>query len=265
MLSTILKTLLSGPAFFIGLCILMLAFLEIGRFIRLSSSAKKQIATSSSIDGPVETILFALFGLLIAFTFTGAGTRLEAKRQLITVEANAIGTAYLRIDLLPKEVQPQIRALFKRYTLIRADTNEDVAEGDVNERSLLKSGASLQKQIWNVATNSCAKTGASIDCTKLVLPALNQMFEATTTRLMANLNHPPIVIYILLVALSLFSALLVGYDLPQSTKRNLLYTISYAIIISIVLYLIIDMEMPHYGFITIDEADQVLINMASGM
>jgi hypothetical protein len=265
MLNTVLKFLLNGPAFFIGLCILMFIFLEIGRFIRLSSSAKKQIAISSSIDGPVEKILFALFGLLIAFTFTGAGARLDAKRQLITVEVNAIGTAYLRIDLLPKEVQPQMRDLFKQYTLLRANTNEDVAEGEASTKSQINSSANLQKQIWNVATNNCTKTGTSIDCTKLVLPALNAMFDITTTRLMARLNHPPIIIYIMLIALSLFSALLVGYDLPQSSRRNLLYMTSYAIIISIVLYLILDMEMPHYGFITIDNADQVLVNMASGM
>ena len=52
--------------------------------------------------GPVEGAVFALFGLLVAFSFSGAAERFDVRRQLIVEEANAIGTAYLRIDLTPQ-------------------------------------------------------------------------------------------------------------------------------------------------------------------
>ncbi len=51
--------------------------------------------------GPVEGAVFALLGLLTAFTFSGAYARLDARRQLIVQETNAIGSVYLRLDLLP--------------------------------------------------------------------------------------------------------------------------------------------------------------------
>ena len=51
----------------------------------------------------------AVFGLLIAFTFSGAGTRFDTRRQLVVEETNAIGTAYLRLDLLPAALQPSLR------------------------------------------------------------------------------------------------------------------------------------------------------------
>jgi hypothetical protein len=62
----------------------------------------------------VEAAAYGLLGLLLAFSFAGATNRLEVKRQLVVDEANAIGTAYLRVDLLAAEAQPPIRREFKR-------------------------------------------------------------------------------------------------------------------------------------------------------
>lgn len=255
---------LVGPESFIGLCILMLIFLEIGRRIGLVSAIKKGIPNTSSSVGPVETVLFALLGLLIAFTFTGAENRFEARRHLITVEANAIGTAYLRVDLLPKEAQPQMRELFKRYVSTRANIYQHLEDNTITQ-TMFATSAHLQKQIWSIAILNCKKSDIPTYCAMLVVPALNDMFDITTTRLVALQDHPPYIIYLLLISLSLFSALLVGYDLPRGKQRSLLYMLSYAIIISLALYIIMDLEMPRFGYIRIDNADKVLLDLGKSM
>jgi hypothetical protein len=241
----------------------MLIFLEIGRRIGIVSIIKKGNTSSSSV-GPVETVIFALLGLLIAFTFTGAENRFEARRHLITVEANAIGTAYLRIDLLPKEAQPQMRKLFKKYVIIRANMYQNL-DDNTTTQTMFSTNANLQKQIWSLASLNCTKSDMPTYCAMLVLPALNEMFDITTTRLVALQNHPPYIIYLLLISLSIFSALLVGYDLPHGKQRSLLYMLSYAIIISLALFVIIDLEMPRFGYIRIDEADKVLLALGKNM
>ena len=90
----------------------MLALFEVGRI------GKRGLARDSDGvakgTGPAEAAVFGLLGLLLAFTFSGAASRFEARRHLITEEANAIGTAYLRIDLLPRDTQPEMRQLFRR-------------------------------------------------------------------------------------------------------------------------------------------------------
>lgn len=255
---------LNGPEFFMGLSLLMFIFLEIGRRIRLHSSNGERITTTATINGPVETVIFAVLGLLIAFTFTGAGARFEARRHLIGIEANTIGTAYLRIDLLPKEAQPQMRDLFKQYTLIRANVYKNITD-TATTQSRIDASDNLQKQMWNIAVSGCNKEDALKDCSKIVLPGLNEMFDITTTRAVASESHPPTTIYLLLIILSLFSALLVGYDLPRSGRRNLLYMLSYAIIISLILYIIVEIEMPRYGLITINEADHIISDLISSM
>ena len=59
--------------------------------------------------------------LLVAFTFSGAAARFDTRRQLIVEETNAIGTASLRLDLLPAAVQPPLRAHFRQYVAARLE------------------------------------------------------------------------------------------------------------------------------------------------
>ncbi len=78
----------------------MLLLLDIGR--RIGARRRAQDAGGAGAGtGAVEGAVFALLGLLVAFTFSGAASRFDARRALVVEEANAIGTAYLRLDLLP--------------------------------------------------------------------------------------------------------------------------------------------------------------------
>ena len=76
-----------------------------------STETDKSDAGLNALDGAV----FALMGLLIAFTFSGAASRFEVRRALIVQETNDIGTAYLRLDLLPADAQPALRQDFRDY------------------------------------------------------------------------------------------------------------------------------------------------------
>src|SRR5262245_17581010 len=80
--------------------------------------------------GAVDGAIFGLMGLLLAFTFSGAATRYEGRRALITEEANAIGTSYLRLDLLPVEAQPRLREDFRRYVRSRLEVYEKIPDVD---------------------------------------------------------------------------------------------------------------------------------------
>ena len=87
-------------AWSVGLFVGMLVCLEVGYRIG-SYGVERHQELEHEGTGAIEAAVFALLGLLLAFTFGGAMTRLETRRELIVQEANAIGTAYLRLDVLP--------------------------------------------------------------------------------------------------------------------------------------------------------------------
>jgi hypothetical protein len=103
-----------------GLFVGMLVLLETGRRLGLQRLAQDSEAAQAGF-GVVEGAIFALMGLLIAFTFSGAASRFDTRRQLVVEEANAIGTAYLRLDLLPANAQAALRESFRQYVEARLD------------------------------------------------------------------------------------------------------------------------------------------------
>ena len=95
-----------------GLLAGMLILLEVGRRIGSRRLAADPEGARAGI-GTVEGALLALLGLLIAFSFSGAATRLDARRQQIVNEGSAISGAYAFVDLLPSQAQPRLRETFR--------------------------------------------------------------------------------------------------------------------------------------------------------
>src|ERR1700754_3983951 len=90
-------TLALGVALFLA----MLGFLEIGRRLGLRQTAKFGTAARSGV-GIVDSSVYAVLALLLGFTFSGATTRFDHRRELLAQSVNAVSTAWLRIDFLPK-------------------------------------------------------------------------------------------------------------------------------------------------------------------
>lgn len=240
----------------------MLLFFELGRFIGKRKRAKNTEAEEAGI-GSAEAAVFGLLGLLLAFTFSGAAERFEERRHLVTEEANIIGTAFLRVDLLPSSEQPAMRELFRQYLQVRIDTYHH-ANSEESIAQKLQEGSVLQDQIWTlaIATLPQDKDG---NVSKILLPALNEMFDIVTTRIGATNNHPPKIIFVLLVGLSWISALLVGYVMSSAKHRNWIPVWVLAFTLSLTFYVILDLEYPRQGLIRVDASDHLLIELLDTM
>jgi hypothetical protein len=242
------------------LCILGL--MEVGRRLgqrRIAEDAEGARAGVGAIDGAV----YGLLGLLIAFSFSGAAERFAGRRALIVEEANAIGTAYLRVDLLPEEAQSAMRDRFRRYVDARLEAYAKVPDMEAAMAALARSTV-LQAEIWSEAQRS-SRSGGAPAAGVLLLPALNEMFDITTTRLAATRAHPPMVIFVMLVILALVSALLAGYGMAEARRRHWMHPMAYAAVMAVTIYVILDLEYPRVGLIRVDAADQLLHDVRAGM
>lgn len=236
----------------------LIVCLEIG--FRLGQwSFKRNPDTAYEGIGAMEGTVFALLGLLLAFSLSGAASRLDTRRQLIVQEANDIGTAYLRIELLPPDQQPALRDLFREYLDVRLAIYENLNDAALREPTLARMAA-LQAEIWTVAV--AASDASDQDSTRLLLlPAINEMIDITTTRLVALNTHLPTLIIQLLVVLSLLSAGAAGYSMSKRKARSWVHILGFAALVALSLYVVLDLENPRSGLIRLDAVDQVLYNL----
>lgn len=252
------EALLYVLALFVGI----LAFVEAGYRLGIWRARRhpgQQIVGHAVVEGAV----FSLFGLLLAFIFSSATARYDHRRDLILQEANAIGTAYLRLDLLPAESQPALRGLFRQYLdsrLTMYQKYEDAAEA----RQEFARSLHLQQQIWQSATAASLALG-NPGVISLVGSALSEMIDITNSRLVAARSHPPGVTYLMIFLLSLACAALVGRGMSASGMRPWFHILLFALAISVTVYVILDIEYPRYGVVRIAAADQSLMELRRSM
>jgi len=253
---------LASPMLF---CLLLFAALllmvELGR--RLGKVWSREGAGgqgTAALDGAI----FALFGLLIAFTFSGAASRFDARRDLIVQEANAIGTAWLRVDLLPAADQPALRDALRHYADSRLAAYRQVAD-PVAFKAAQQRSAVLQNRVWGLAVAAGREAGARPAIDTQLLPAINAMIDITTSRAMATQMHPPGIVYVLLLCLAFASALLAGYGMGEARAHHWLHILVFAAILTITLYVIVDFEHPRLGAIRVDGFDSLLGDVRRSM
>jgi len=255
-------SMILGVGTLVGLFLGMVLFLELGRSLRLRMIEKDTEKTIAGLN-VVEGALFGLMGLVIAFTFSGAASRFDAKRQLIVEEANNIGTAYLRIDLLPEAARPPLREKFRRYVDARLEAYRSLS-AVAGASPQMTTAAELQREIWEQSVAACRET-TNPQAALLLLPALNAMFDIANTRFWATQIHPPSIIFALLATLALVCSLLAGFGMAGGRARSWIHIVAFAAILTLTVYVIIDMEFPRIGLIRIVEFDRALMDVGATM
>jgi hypothetical protein len=207
--------------------------------------------------GQMESSLMGLAALILAFTFGLAQSKFEAKRELIVQEANDIGTAILRCDLYPDSVRSLLRQDFKDYVEARVAYYETGAD-EAQIKAALKKAGMYSSRIWNRAADYGHDREHLIP-TGQMIPALNNMIDITTTRDAQRLAKVPPFILLVLAILILTSSFLVGYG--QKGKRNLVWVSAFAIMTTITLYLILELDRPKRGLINLDREEYKIVEL----
>jgi hypothetical protein len=247
-----------ATAMFFGIIVALL----VGRKLGIQRRARNPDATSGGVAA-VQGSIFGLVGLLIAFTFSGAATRFDGRRELIIQEANAIGTTWLRLDLLAEPARAELRDKLRRYLDARLEFYRDVHD-EVTARPAYARATELQKQIWAGAVEAGRAPGMQ-QATMLLLPSLNETFDIASTRAMILQIHPPKIIFALLFVLAIASALLAGFDMTGRGRPSWLHIIGFAATMALALYVILDLEYPRIGLIRVDDFDRNLVELRASM
>ncbi|OAI51928.1 hypothetical protein AYO46_00975 [Betaproteobacteria bacterium SCGC AG-212-J23] len=252
-----------GGATAVGTFVGILLALKLGRWLGQRAIASDGRAVQPNV-GSLEAAVFALLGLLIAFTFSGALQRFDSRRVQVVQEANSIGTAWSHLSLLPAAAQPKLRDTFRAYVDARIAAYRVLPDIE-GAKAALSLAKELQGEIWEQAVAATQRKDATQAATIVLMPQLQDMFSLATARLAATQIHPPTVIYEMLIALALVAALLAGYQAAGERGYDWIHKIAFAGIVSATVYLILDIEYPRLGFIRIDAIDKVLLDVRAGM
>jgi hypothetical protein len=242
----------------IGLCAGMFLCSRLGYYLGL-----RQADGVDSQFAVIETATLGLVALLLAFTFQIAMSRFEEGRQLIVEEANAIGTAYLRIDVLDPSDQPEVRDLFRTYVDARLQLYATVAAGGDPGHEIAQT-RKLQDRLWKSAS-AAAKRATTPYAAILLITPINTMIDVTTSRFVNYRTRTPALVKGLLFALAIISSLVIGYAMGAGRHRGTIPAAVFAVVISAVIYTILDLDSPRYGLIRLDAAAQALQDVRKSM
>jgi hypothetical protein len=213
----------------------------------------------------VEGAVFALIGLLLAFTISGALQRFDDRRQLVIQEANAASTAHDRLALFDEGAGHDMQNKLKDYVQARIDlyrmphdysllTRTESFSQDQEEKII-----GLKNRLWNAAVGACPQSNFRPACGQ-ALPSLANLFEVARLRLGAAEKHPPQVIYVMLFGLGLGGSLLAGFGMAAAKSRSWIHMIIFAATLTVTLYTLTDMEYPRLGLIRIENFDHFLVD-----
>jgi hypothetical protein len=236
------------------LLVFMLAVNEAGFRLGRHAESRTTEKTKSEISVVAGSIVGVL-GLLLGFTMSMAVARFEARKQLVLEEANAIGTSYLRTQLLPAPDGPEIASLLSDYVNLRVEYAR--ADQDLDQlKTVRRQTARVQNEFWVRAVAYAQKDPNQVRA-GLILQSLNQVIDLEAARWMTFLNRVPASVIYVNGVVALLAVNLVGYGFGVSGRRQFFSACLLAVAISVVLAVILDLDRPRHGFIQVSQQPMI--------
>lgn len=249
------------PSILIVIGLLAGMFLAMFAGRRLGQARPPRDETETGHVTATQASLLGILGLLLGFTFSVALGRHDARSGAVVAEANAIGTAWLRTDLLPDPgpVRDAMRAYVERRIAAstipvseRAARDAEIAAAEAAFAALWAEASAVARETPNPATVAFAS-------------ALNDMIDELSARDAAIDRHVPEIVLIMLYATFLLSGGLLGYASGAARTRITLTALVMPFLIVALVYVIIDLDRPRRGLITVDQAPLVAAGAAMGL
>jgi hypothetical protein len=216
-----------------------------GKRRRVDVSLKKEHV------GAVQGALAALLGLLLAFSVSMAVTRFESRKVAVVDEANAIGTAYLRLSLLPEPRRSQADAKFKRYLDVRIQMARPdwFTQAGVQLRA---EQAQLQRDLWLQGVSASQPDPRAVTI-GLYIQAVNDMIDSAGRRDAGLRNHLPESVLYLIFVVCVSTLAVMGYASGLAGARSVTAVLIVSFVVAAVVFVMLDFDRPYRGVITVGQ------------
>jgi hypothetical protein len=206
------------------LLVFVLSFAVMWLSARVGASFRQQHRSMGQEErqdfGLIVGATLTLLGLIIGFSFSMAINRYDQRKNYEEAEANAIGTEYLRADLLPAGDGARVRAVLKNYLDQRIVFYNTREAGKL--RQLAASTAQLQVEMWSAVQGS---TALPTTLYALAITGMNDVLNSQGYTQAAWWNRIPIAAWSLMAAIAICCNLLIGYGAHREETRSILFLV----------------------------------------
>ena len=237
--------------FAIALIVQMIAA-YVGDFLRKRAHSFKQGERHDF--NTVQAATLTLLALIIGFTFSMAVSRYDQRKALEEAEANAIGTEYLRADLLTADAGEHVRDFLRKYLDLRIAFYE---QGNAHVSGEDET-AQVQEQLWSLVAS--AATSQTTPTTALAVSGMNDVLNSQGYTQAAWWNRIPIGAWAMMAVMAIFCNLLVGYG---ERRKGEFFLSAFPVVVSVSFFLIADLDNPRGGVIHVHPHN--LLAAAQGM
>ena len=197
----------------------------------------------------LRTASLTLLGLIIGFSFDMAVSRYDERKKFEVAEANAIGTEYLRTDLLPSGDAAHVRALLRQYisqriVFYRAADGRRMGQIDAETKK-------LQADLWSTVVR--VPTTQPTPIVSLVVSGMNDVLDSQGYTQAAWRNRIPIAAWALMILIAIACNLMLGYN----EHRANWFLLILPFIVSMSFLLIADIDSPRGGVIRVHGFDLI--------
>ncbi len=244
------------PIWGIFLFSLMITFLSIEFGFRLGKWRQGKLTGEENIHtGPIVTASLSLLAFMLAMVFGVVESRFNEMKHVVLDEANAIGTAYLRADLLPNADRTEIQQLLHDYVNLRIEAVQSGAEKQIEQA--IERSEELQSDLWSKAVTIAGQQPTPISA--LFVQSLNELIDIHEKRITIGIHYRlPGFTWMVLYGLAILAMTMGGYDTGlYGHRRVIVISLSAAVAFSVVLALVVALDRPQQNLSTITQAAMI--------
>lgn len=252
------SSLVISALLFIAIVVFNEAGFRIGRFVQSSTDSEVKALT-----GSIQASILGLLALLLGFTFSMSMQRYDNRSMALIDEANAIGTAVLRVQLLPEHYQKEAYDLLSKYVESRIEMSQLDLTRSKQRINYNFQIIELQKELWSLAVSATnddprpVTTGAFVN-------SLNDLIDSQGKRNALLQMHVPEVVLILLFLVFISSGGILGYSAGLSGNRIIAPIALVSLLITLIVFIIIDLDRPKRGLIQVNQGAMIELRGAAG-
>jgi hypothetical protein len=219
---------------------------------------RKPYATATNEQSVAVASLLALQGLLLAFSFSMAGARFEARRDALVALSASFRTAVLRTSLYPEPERMGLRRELRGYLEARIAFCEAPYDSVLIKRTLVRADTAIGR-VWRRVARLAPNPRYELATDKMV-DALGEVTTNGIVRQASLRAHVPDAIVYMLFVIALVTAFFSGYVSANRARFDWLAVITFHALVTLVIFVTLDLDRPRRGIIRLTDVQEILVD-----